>query len=354
MYRILLLVENNENRRLLAEYLGATYQILRPGGGDMREALGMPFDICIIDAQTLDKLWEHVRARRAEEGPVFLPFIALVSRSDISIATRRLHETVDETITIPIEKVELQARLGTSLRARKYSVDLKLRNDELDAFINAMTHDLRAPMRIINGFVKVLFEDQVGNLNEDSKHYLNRIQEASESASELIDELLGFVRLGRKELVLTATELQPVIDAVLLDVRDEIKTREAEVLVEGELPIVQGNFALLRVALTNLLTNAMNFVAPKTRPRVIISASADKGVCTIEVRDNGIGIAEPDQERVFKPFVRLHGVEDYTGTGLGLATVQKAVDLMGGRAGVKSTPGEGSTFWIRLNCSEAV
>jgi signal transduction histidine kinase len=109
---------------------------------------------------------------------------------------------------------------------------------------------------------------------------------------------------------------------------------------------------LLKFALSNLLANALIFVAPGVPPEVTVTAAVAQGVCRIEVTDNGIGITPKDQERLFTPFVRLHGVEEYPGIGLGLAIVRKAIELMGGHVGVTSAPGAGSTFWIELSAME--
>ena len=122
--------------------------------------------------------------------------------------------------------------------------------------------------------------------------------------------------------------------------------------VQGDHVLLRADPRLLKVALTNLLANALTFVAPGVPPHVTLKAGVTGGACRIEVADNGIGIAPEDQARLFSPFVQLHGVEEYPGVGLGLATVRKVVELMGGRVGVTSMPDAGSTFWIELSPEE--
>ncbi len=350
MSRILLLLDNKEDRRLLAEWLSSKYQVLIP---DSEQALDRPFDLCIMDGTNLDRLWEWVQARKEAEQPVFSPFLLATSRQNVGMATGYLYQSIDEVIITPIEKLELQARLEILLRTRQGSLELKIRNDELGAFINAMTHDLRAPVRIITSFTQALFEDEADKLDEQGRHYLERIQSATEQARELIDSLLAFARLGRGAVSLQAVELQSVVERILRDLQEEIQTENAQISISGELPVVRVDPALLRIALTNLISNAIKFVAPGTQPQVSISSLVMHDICNIQVRDNGIGIAPENQQRIFEPFVRLHGVEEYPGIGLGLSSVRKAIELMGGRVGVKSRPGEGSIFWVELSCGEA-
>jgi signal transduction histidine kinase len=344
--RILLLLDNKKNCDLLAKSLQTRYEVVPPNGG---HSLNKPFDLCLVDGPMLDRVWEQVQARKAIEQPVFLPFVLITSRKDVDMVTRHLWQTTDELILIPIEKVELQARVEVLLRARRLSLELKLRNEDLESFFHAMTHDLRAPLRAIAGFAEALSEDEAASLSEKSKHYLETIQVATEQMRELIDALIGFSRLGRDELQLQDVDLQLLVESCLRTLHQELQNRNAQVIVAGGLPVVRANPTLLKIALVNLLSNAVKFVALGVQPNLMLSVQGLSEVCRIEVQDNGIGIASEDQLRLFMPFVQLHGVEEYPGIGLGLATVRKAVDLMGGRVGLESASGKGSTFWIELN-----
>jgi signal transduction histidine kinase len=346
MSRILLLLDNKKNCDLLAQWLATRYEVVLPDGGP---ALNRAFDLCLVDGPALDRIWKQVQARKVIEQPVFLPFVLITSRKDVDMVTRHLWQATDELILAPIEKVELQARVEVLLRARRLSLELKLRNEDLESFFHAMTHDLRAPLRAVAGFAEALSEDEAASLSGKGKHYLATIQVATEHMRELIDALIGFSRLGHEEIQLQEVDMELLSESCLRILQQEIQSRNAQVMLASELPVVLANPTLLRMALVNLLSNALKFAALGVQPQVMLSAQTLSGVCRIEVRDNGIGIAPENHSRLFTPFVQLHSIEEYPGIGLGLATVRKAVELMGGRVGLKSSPGEGSTFWIELN-----
>ncbi len=349
MNRILLLLDNKTNRALLSDWLRQHYEVVIPDNGT---SLVVPFDLCLIDGPTLDRLWQEVRLRKAEDAPTFLPVVLITSQQEAELLTRHLWKTVDELIRVPIVKLELQARVEILLRTRQLSQELKLRNEELESFFHAMTHDVRAPLRAIKGFAQLLREEEADLLGVQGRHDLERIQSAAAQMQEIIDGLVDFARVERAERQLQPVALDQLVQQCLQHLEQEVEKHQAMVVVDGELPLVQGNVVLLLLALTNLVTNALKFVAPGVRPMVTIRAATTRQVCRLEIEDNGIGIAPEDQPRLFRPFVRLHGVEVYDGVGLGLATVRKAVELMGGRIGIISRIGQGSVFWLELRAAE--
>jgi CheY-like chemotaxis protein len=144
MKRVLLLLDHKTNRALLSDWLKQHYEVVIPDNGT---SLVVPFDLCLIDGPTLDRLWQEVRLRKAEEAPTFLPVVLITSQREAELLTRHLWKTVDELIRVPIEKLELQARVEILLRTRQLSQELKLRNEDLESFFYAMTHDVRAPLR---------------------------------------------------------------------------------------------------------------------------------------------------------------------------------------------------------------
>ena len=349
MNRVLLLLDNKTNCALLSDWLRQHYEVVIPGNGT---PLAVPFDLCLIDGPTLDRLWQEVRLRKGEDAPTFLPVVLITTQREAELLTRHLWKTVDELIRVPIEKLELQARVEILLRTRQLSRELKLRNEELESFFHAMTHDVQAPLRAIKGFARLLQEEEAERLGVQGRHDLERIQSVAAHMQEIIDGLVDFARVERADRQLQHIALDQLVQRCVQHLEREVGQRQALVVVDSELPTVQGNDVLLMLALTNLLSNALKFVPPGVRPTVTIRAATTQKVCRLEIEDNGIGIAPDDQLRLFRPFVRLHGVEVYDGVGLGLATVRKAVELMGGRIGITSGIGHGSVFWMELHVAE--
>lgn len=346
MSRILLLLDHKMNRTLLSDWLRQHYQVL----SQEQERMPMtPFDLCLIDGPALDRLWQEVRQCRAAQEPVFLPVVLITSRREAELLTRHLWKTVDELIKLPIEKLELQARVEVLLRTRQLSQDLKLRNEDLESFFHAMTHDVRAPLRAIKSFTQLLQEEDGGHLGERAQQDIKHIQSAAVYMQSIIDGLMAFARVERSTRQMDLISLDHFVHSCLRQLQLDIQLHQAQIIIGESLPQVQGNHTLLTIALTNLLSNALKFTSSTGRPVITIRATTTDHLCRLEIEDNGIGISLPDQLRLFQPFVQLHGVEIYEGVGLGLATVRKAVELMGGHVGVTSTVGQGSIFWIELH-----
>ena len=341
MLRILLLMQNKKNSDLLATLLATTYEVVQSHSFDSLDAL---FDLCVIDVAMLHSVGERIQQRKQAEHPIFLPFLLIAAQREREV----FRQHIDELVQIPIEKRELQMRVETLLHTRSLSLDVKLRNEDLESYIQAMTHDLRAPIRAVSGFVEAIVEDEASSMTEQGKHYLNLIQSATEQMTHLITALLGFSRIGREEIEILPVDVHLIVESCLRALHQQMSERHAQIYIEGNLPAVEANPVLLKMVLTNLLSNALKFVPSETTPIVIISAKVMQHNCRMQVQDNGVGISPENQQRLFTPFVRLHGVEEFPGVGLGLATVRKAVDIMGGSVGVTSLPSQGSTFWFEL------
>src|SRR5262249_42192394 len=191
MNRILLLIDHRQNRHLLAEWLERSYHVRLP---EADGALQEPFDLAILDGPALDRLWDQVQRRKQTEAPLFVPVPLLTARHGVDLVTRHLWRTIDEVVLRPIEKVELQARVEILLRARGFSVALQRRQADQEAFLHAMTHELRAPLRAINGFAEEL--RVTAPPSHEAQHCLYRIRTATVQAQDLLTSLLNFARLG--------------------------------------------------------------------------------------------------------------------------------------------------------------
>jgi len=221
-------------------------------------------------------------------------------------------------------------------------------NEELEAFAYSVSHDLRAPLRGMQGFAQILLEDYVTKLDAEGKDYAKRIVDAAQHMNVMIDNLLSYSRLSRAELKLKPVDLNKIIKTVINDIEIKLKETNAEIEIDHSLTAVKGHTTTLSQVITNLLTNAITFVEPNVKPKVKIWGEEYKGRVRLLIEDNGIGIAPEYQEKIFRIFERLHGFETYPGTGIGLAIVRKGMERMNGRVGVESAEGKGSRFWIEL------
>jgi signal transduction histidine kinase len=217
---------------------------------------------------------------------------------------------------------------------------------ELQAFSYSVSHDLRAPLRSMQGFAKILVDDYSSKLDEQGVGYLQQIVRSSSRLDRLIQDVLSYSRVLHAQ-----DRVQPVdLDGL---VRDIIATypngHKAEFHIQGKLPRVLGNEAFLTQCFSNLLGNASKFIVAGTSPCVKIAAEdREPGMVRVWIEDNGIGIAPENHKRIFRMFERINLATEYEGTGIGLTIVRKAAERMGAQVGFESELGKGSKFWIQL------
>jgi len=261
---------------------------------------------------------------------------------------------VDVSLTsIDTEGGRLAAAFVRDTTERKRAdTQLRQANQDLESFSHTISHDLRAPLRAIRGFSHALMEDMPEKLGPTGADYLARMDRAGASMERLIDDLLEYSRIGRRQVQTRPVDLEATLREVLRPLGAEIARTGARVEVVPPLPLVQAEPELLGQALANFITNALKYVSPGEAPAVAVSCTSLGDWVRINVRDHGLGIDAEHLERIWKPFERLHGKNDYPGTGVGLAIVARAVERMGGRVGVESQPARGSTFWIELRTAE--
>jgi signal transduction histidine kinase len=240
--------------------------------------------------------------------------------------------------------LEAQRTLVDDLRAR--TTQLEATNAELEAFSYSVSHDLRAPLRHIEGFTDLMRRE--GLTPEQQRHHLQRISEAAERMGRLIDDLLTFSRMGRAELRRVPLRLDRLVDDVRSDLQGDSQGREISWRVQP-LPEVQGDPDLLRLVLYNLLSNAVKYT--RGRQPAVIEIGSQAGVSNevvVYVKDNGVGFDMQYVDKLFGVFQRLHHADEFEGVGIGLANVRRIVNRHGGRAWAESRLGEGATFYIAL------
>lgn len=266
-------------------------------------------------------------------------------------------QAIANVIASAIERSNAEAdihRLNESLeqRVRERTAQLEEVNQEMQAFTYSVSHDLRAPLRAMQGFSQALFEDYKDHLDELGQEYIQRIYDASHRMDQLIQDLLAYSRITRVDLRLQQVNLNTILNEVLTNLQPEIQDKQAQVVVSTTLPAVTGQYSVLNQVLTNLFSNALKFVKPGVSPVIKIGAEKRGEWVSVWIEDNGIGIASEHRHRIFRVFERLHSTETYPGTGIGLAIVRKGIERLGGRVDVESQLDQGSRFWLELPAVE--
>ena len=227
------------------------------------------------------------------------------------------------------------------------TAELRLSNKQLETFVYSIAHDLRAPLRTMQGFSQLLVQEHAANLSQQGRDYANFINTAAQTMDCLLADLLAFSRLSQEKIELVPVALGPVVESALAGCEADIRKSVAHIENIPPWPTVLAHEATLRQVLVNLISNAVKFVASRAPQVQLRAEERPGGIIRIWVADNGIGIPAQFHERIFNVFQRLHTTE-YPGTGIGLAIVQKGVERMGGRVGLESAPRTGSKFWIEL------
>ena len=269
---------------------------------------------------------------------------ALLRRKSFQEENRRIRE---QLLRKELEAAESRAARELAEARASLAEKLERTNKELEAFSYSVSHDLRAPLRSIDGFSKLLFEDYSAQLDERAQHYLHRVREAAQRMGQLIDDLLQLSRVGRSDLRRKPVDLAPVARAVMADLIQANPGASREIVIPEAVP-ADCDPRLLRIVLENLLGNAWKFTGQTVEPVIEFGFTQADGETVYFVKDNGAGFSMEYVEELFTPFHRLHKESHFPGTGIGLATVQRIVDRHGGRVWAHAEVDRGATFFWTL------
>jgi signal transduction histidine kinase len=350
---VLVVDDNAELRSYMARLLAPMYEVTTATDG--RAALEIlrarKPDIVISDVMmpVLDG-FALVRELRADPETASLPVILLSARAGEEAAVEGLDAGSDDYLAKPFSARELLARVRTHLTLAKtrqaFADELARANRELQAFSYTVSHDLRAPLRAIDGFARIVTEDYAESLDETGKDYLERIGRGARKMDELITCLLDLSRISLAPMTDELVDLSVLALAVVSDLRRADPGRTVAVDIEPAIR-ARGDRRLLNVVLVNLIGNAWKYTSKTAEPRIEIGRSETEPR-PFFVRDNGAGFDMAYAHRLFAPFQRLHTADDFQGTGVGLATVQRAVARHGGRVWAEAETGRGATFYFTL------
>jgi light-regulated signal transduction histidine kinase (bacteriophytochrome) len=232
-------------------------------------------------------------------------------------------------------------------RVLERTAQLEVANQELEAFTYSVSHDLRAPLRHIGGFSRILLEDFGPAMPPEAVGHLQRVEEGVRRMGLLVDELLNLARVGRHAVKLQATGLNSIVEEVVSLLQPETTGRIITWKI-ADLPSANCDPILIKQVFQNLIANALKFTRPRERAFIEVNQRQENGELTISVRDNGVGFNMKYMDKLFGVFQRLHRAEDFEGTGIGLATVQRIVHKHGGRIWAESEIDKGATFCFTL------
>lgn len=334
----------------------------RSGNEALRQLLKHEFAVVLLDVQ-MPEIDGYEVARYARENPatrdVPIIFITAMDETEDNALRGYGAGAVDflfKPINPSILRSKVQVFLELYLARKRLADEIEARKEalaELQAFSYSVSHDLRAPLRPLDGFSLALLEDYGDKLDATAKDYLQRIRAAAQRMAQVIEDLLQLSRMGRTQVSLGLVDLADLANSIVAELRRAEPERTVEYTSVPEAK-VEADGRLLRIVLENLLRNAWKFTQKASQPTIEFGIHRNDTKAVYFVRDNGAGFDSTHANKLFQPFQRLHSTAEFEGTGIGLAIVQRIIRRHDGRAWAEASPGKGATFFFTLHDRRAI
>ncbi len=354
--RVLVVDDNADLRDYLAALLSPLYEVATACDGlEALKAMRARMPDIVVSDVMMPRLdgFGLVRSIRSDPATASLPVILLSARAGEESAIDGLNAGSDDYLIKPFSARELLARVRTHLQLaalrHAWIAELERANRELDAFSYSVSHDLRAPLRAIEGYTRALVEDCSSDLDRCGRNYVDSINNGAKRMTTLVDALLSLAQITRTQVSAELVDLSSLARLVIADLRLAHPDRSVTVYIADGL-LARGDRNLIQVAFVNLLGNAWKFTARTKRPRIEVGQALDAldKDAVFYVRDNGPGFDMSAADQLFTPFRRLHDDKEFSGTGIGLATVHRVIARHSGKIWAQAAVGKGATFYFSL------
>ncbi|QUY45500.1 HAMP domain-containing sensor histidine kinase [Acaryochloris marina] len=369
MARILLLFARSANSKFVSEKLSERHEVISVSSEEKHsshELLQEFFDLCIVDGQMLEQLWQPIADFRSAQQPVLLPVLLIVGQGKVSTIKPQYWQVIEEIVTAPIEIAALQVRVETLLRTRQFSIELQQANAQLrqaneelqelnrlkSQFVSMVSHEFRNPLGAISGYIQLL-EGRGNTLStEKTQDFFQHIRDSLKRLTSLVDDVLVMGRVGVGKLTYEpeALDLELFCRRLIEEVKySSTQSCRLEFEVKNACDTSQSlviDQKLLRYILGNLLTNAIKYSPDGDEVQLRLAYLESQ--IEFQVQDSGIGIPWEDQQHLFEPFYRAANVGRLPGSGLGLAIVKQCVELHNGHIEVSSAVDQGTNMTVRL------
>jgi PAS domain S-box-containing protein len=360
LYRVVVETQSEFIARLTANgtITFANEAYMRFFGVDTEDLEGREFAVAVDDDDRL-RLASHIASLSMERPTDSIEYrvaaaggaVRWISRTDTALFSATGdpagYLSVGRDVTDRIEARQELVRANEELESRvlERTRELEHYNRELTSFSYTVSHDLRAPLRAIDGFSRILEQDYSDGLSEEAVGYIHRVRDNARNMSNLIDDLLELSRTGRRVLEMVDVDIARVVQDCIEDLAPAMKGRSVRITT-GELPPCRADPVLVRQVFVNLISNALKYSKPREHAEILIGSSQEEGRTVYHVKDNGIGFDMAYKDKIFGVFERLHRADEYEGTGVGLAIVKQIIERHGGKIWVDASPGNGAAFYF--------